>query len=188
MVIHNVRSAHNVGSMLRTAEGLGAAVYLTGYTPYPAKARDQRLPHIALKTSRRIAKTALGAETSVKWQRYTDISRALTKLKQDGYFIAALEQDSGSRSLNEFAPPAKTALIVGPEVEGLDQATLALADTILEIPMQGKKESYNVSVAAGIALFHSRFETGEGVTPPPHARRSPKVNSGSLPPSGSKHG
>ncbi|HET7827347.1 MAG TPA: TrmH family RNA methyltransferase [Candidatus Saccharimonadales bacterium] len=154
LVVHNVRSAHNVGSLFRTAAGLGLnEVVLTGYTPYPASKTDQRLPHIAAKAANQISKTALGTEQMIKWRQADDITKLLDELRQAGYQLAALEQASESVQLGKFKPPAKLALLVGNEVEGLDNETLKRCEVILEIPMRGRKESFNVAVAAGMALY-----------------------------------
>ena len=153
--MHNVRSTHNVGSILRTADGLGLEeVYLTGYTPYPPAQNDQRLPHLAQKAGRQIHKTALGAENTVRWQHESDITKAIDKLRAAGYGIAALEQTEKSINLADFKPPDKLVLVVGSEVGGLDKKILELCDSHLQIPMSGKKESFNVAVAAAIALYH----------------------------------
>jgi len=158
LIAHNLRSAHNVGSLLRTCEGLGIdTVYLTGYTPYPARAGDERLPHLAQKIDRQIAKTALGAEKSAAWQHQADINAVLSGLKDRSFVIAALEQAPGSVKLPGFDPPDKLALVVGREVEGLEPEILAICDPILEIPMFGRKESFNVVQAAAMALYHCRF-------------------------------
>ena len=158
LIVHNLRSTHNVGSLLRTADGLGlSSVYFTGYTPYPALADDTRLPHIAQKLTKQIHKTALGAEDTVTWKHYDDIDQAFAELRQAGYAIAALEQAPNAIQLPAFEPPQKLALVVGREVEGIEPEVLALVDTIVEIPMVGKKESFNVAIAAAIALAHCRF-------------------------------
>jgi 23S rRNA (guanosine2251-2'-O)-methyltransferase len=155
LVVHNVRSAHNVGSLLRSADGLGVEkVYLTGYTPYPWQKNDGRLPHLADKIDRQISKTALGAERSVPWQHTQNIDEVISLLKDGSFEITALEQTGKSQNLNTFKPARNIALIVGNEVEGIDAETLKLADVHLEIPMKGKKESFNVSVAGSIALYH----------------------------------
>ncbi|HLA49153.1 MAG TPA: TrmH family RNA methyltransferase [Candidatus Saccharimonadales bacterium] len=155
IVVHNVRSAHNVGSILRSADGLGIErVYLTGYTPYPPSPGDQRLPYLAQKAGRQIHKTALGAEATVRWQHEPDVIKAIDKLRAAGYRIAALEQTSKSLNLAGFKPPGKLALVVGSEVGGLDKMVLELCDSYLQIPMSGQKESFNVAVAAAIALYH----------------------------------
>ena len=158
VIAHNLRSTHNVGSLLRTAEGLGVdMVYFTGYTPYPSLADDSRMPHIANKLHNQIHKTALGAEETQPWKHSEDITPVLTKLKNSGFTLCALEQAPHSISLPEFAPPEKIALVLGREVEGLEKELLAQVSTVLEIPMKGKKESFNVVQAAAMALYHCRF-------------------------------
>ena len=155
LVAHNIRSCHNVGSLLRTADGLGIEkVYLSGYTPYPLQKNDKRLPHLAAKIERQISKTALGAEKSVRWEHALSINTLLDKLSSQGYELVALEQHKSSVALENFLPANKIALIVGPEVQGLDPPVLAQADKIVEITMRGKKESFNVAVAAAMALYH----------------------------------
>jgi 23S rRNA (guanosine2251-2'-O)-methyltransferase len=154
LIIHNIRSAHNVGSLLRSADGFGIEkVYLTGFSPYPKKNNDERLPHLADKIERRIQKTALGAEKSVVWEQSGNILPIISQLKSNGYTVAALEQTAHAQSLQDFTPPAKIAIIVGNEVDGIDQDTLKLADVNLQIPMHGQKESFNVSIAGSIALY-----------------------------------
>ena len=154
LVVHNVRSAHNVGSMLRTCDGLGISkVYLTGFTPYPKKAHDTRLPHIAAKTERAIAKTSLGAEKNVKWRQASDVIKIVESLKSRHFTVAALEQTPSAADISTYQCPNNLALIVGNEVSGIDSEVLRVCDTHLQIPMRGKKESFNVSVAAAIALY-----------------------------------
>jgi len=154
LIVHNIRSCYNVGSLLRTADGLGVnKVYLTGYTPYPATAADQRMPHLAQKIDRQIHKTALGAECSVAWEHDSDITTVIHQLKLTGFAIVALEQAAASIPLHTYRPLERTALIIGREVEGVEPEVLALADTIVEIPMHGQKESFNVSIAAAVALY-----------------------------------
>ena len=158
VIAHDIRSTHNVGSLLRTCEGLGvSAMYLTGYTPYPSTTDDDRLPHIAQKLEGQIAKTALGAEKLIKWQYHEKIKTLLTSLKHEGYEIAALEQIIGAIKLPAYSPSSKLALLLGREVEGIDSSLLELCDTAIEIPMFGKKESFNVVQAAAMALYHFRF-------------------------------
>jgi len=158
LIAHNVRSAHNVGSLLRTAEGLGVEkVYLSGYTPYPEQPHDKRLPHVRASASNKIQKTALGAETMVEIVHREDINTAISDIKKAGFTVAALEQSDQSTPLNSYTPPDKIALLVGPEVSGLSQDILKLSDAVLEIPMLGRKESFNVASAASMALFHLRF-------------------------------
>jgi tRNA G18 (ribose-2'-O)-methylase SpoU len=161
LIAHNVRSCHNVGSLLRTAEGLGIQkVWLVGYTPYPKLpdgTDDERLPHIAAKLHKQISKTALGAESLQAWEHTPDITPILAQLKADGYTIAAIEQSPRAVALPQFKPPEKLALIVGREVEGIEPELLAACDVILEIPMFGDKESFNVVQAAAMSLYHCRF-------------------------------
>lgn len=158
LVIHNVRSCLNVGAMLRTAEGLGVTeVILTGYTPYPLQDNDERLPYLAAKIAKRISKTSLGAEQSVPWRHQADIGALIESLKDGGYNVVALELAENSVKLPDFKPPEKLAIIVGNEPTGLEAEVIALADTTLEIPMFGQKESFNVASAAAMALYHCRF-------------------------------
>ena len=158
LVAHNLRSAYNVGSLLRTAEGLGVSkVWLSGYSPYPLSADDERLPHLAQKIDKQIAKTALGAEKFVAWQHEPDITRTIMGLRAEGFTVAALEQAPNATKLPDFQPPAKLALVVGREVEGIELEILAVCDHILEIPMFGRKESFNVASAAAMALYQIRF-------------------------------
>lgn len=160
LVVHDVRSALNVGSILRTAEGLGVyKVILSGYTPYPEEPADNRLPHLRQKQSSQIHKTALGAEDCVTWQHSEDAQRTIKHLLEAGYTIAALEQTPKAVKLSDFDSRQKVALLVGNEVSGLDKDILKLAHVHLQIPMQGRKESFNVAVAAAIALYHLKYWT-----------------------------
>jgi tRNA G18 (ribose-2'-O)-methylase SpoU len=148
LILHNIRSVHNVGSIFRTADAAGVSrIILSGYTPTPL---DRfRLPR------KDFAKVSLGAEQTIPWQHTKTIAQAVKILKLENYFIAAVEQDKNSIPLFDFVPPKNKpiALIMGNEVLGISKQSLKLADAILEIPMQGLKESLNVSVAAGIAMF-----------------------------------
>jgi 23S rRNA (guanosine2251-2'-O)-methyltransferase len=158
LVIHNVRSALNVGSMLRTAEGLGVdEVYMTGYTPYPEAKDDARLPNHRQRTSQQIHKTALGAEYFVKWQYESDINKCLHNLTDAGFTLVALEQTPQAVELDKFQGGQDIALVVGNEVSGLDKNVLKKFDQFVQIPMSGRKESFNVAVAAGIALYYLRY-------------------------------
>lgn len=152
VIAHNIRSAHNIGSLFRTCEGLGVSqIILSGFTPYPTIPNDTRLPHISSKLTSQIHKTALGAETLVPFTHSP--TPDLKQYKEQGYEIAGLEQDARSIKLNTYTPPDKLVLLLGEEVSGIDHNLLDACDVILEIPMHGKKESFNVSVAAGIALY-----------------------------------
>lgn len=153
VIAHNIRSTHNVGAIFRTAEGFGIKkIILSGYTPYPKTLKDTRLPHIAEKLTSQIHKTALGAEEIVDFE-YVE-SPPLSELKDAGYRIIALEQAEKSITLPNYHAPQKVALLLGEEVHGIEPELLALCEDIIEIPMVGKKESFNVSVATGIALYH----------------------------------
>ncbi len=155
VIAHNLRSCHNVGSILRTAEGLGVdLVVLSGYTPYPAMAHDSRLPHLAQKIDRQISKTALGAEKFVNWEHVSDIYKMIDELKTKGFQVFALEQTTNSIVLQRFKPSGKLVLIVGREVEGIEPEVLQVCDGAVEIPMAGRKESFNVAQAAAMAMYH----------------------------------
>jgi 23S rRNA (guanosine2251-2'-O)-methyltransferase len=158
LIAHDLRSCHNVGSLIRTAEGLGIRkVFLTGYTPYPIKKTDTRLPHIAIKLHNQIHKTALGTENTLKWTQNNDVHSVISKLKLNGYRIVALEQTKTSIKLPDYKAPDKVALMLGREVEGIDQELLNICDDFIEIPMVGTKESFNVVQAAAMALYQLRF-------------------------------
>jgi 23S rRNA (guanosine2251-2'-O)-methyltransferase len=159
VIAHDIRSTHNVGSLLRTCEGLGVAhVYLTGYTPYPPlPVGDIRLPHLAAKLGRQINKTALNAETMLPWSQMDDVTACIQQLQRDGFTIVALEQTASSTPLPQYVPPAKIALLLGREVEGVAPEVLTLCDAAVEIPMFGRKESFNVVQAAAMTLYRLRF-------------------------------
>lgn len=147
-----------MGSLLRTAEGLGVEhVYLTGYTPYPVAGGDSRLPHISAKLTKQIQKTALGAETLLGWSHEEECIPLLDKLQTEGYQVVALEQTAESITLPDFVPTEKIALLLGREVEGIAPELLAHCNATVEIPMFGQKESFNVVQAAAMALYAIRF-------------------------------
>lgn len=166
LILNNIRSAYNVGSIFRTADAVGVTkIYLCGITPtpgpiendYPSSPSSSGSP-----SATRISKTALGAEKAVPWEYRKQTWKCLLELKNQSASrrtkikIVALEQSPKSISLFKYKPPKNTviALIVGNEVNGLNKKILSYADKIVEIPMHGKKESLNVSVATGIALYH----------------------------------
>jgi 23S rRNA (guanosine2251-2'-O)-methyltransferase len=152
VIAHNIRSTHNVGAIFRTAEGFGITkIILSGYTPYPATVNDSRLPHIADKLTKQISKTALGAESIVPFDHLEE--PPLEELKSQGYRIVALEQADTSIPLSKYRPSGHVALLLGEEVEGITADLLGQCEDIIEIPMIGQKESFNVSVATGIALY-----------------------------------
>jgi tRNA G18 (ribose-2'-O)-methylase SpoU len=152
VIAHNIRSLLNVGAILRTAEGFGVKqVYLTGYTPSP----DRGLPHVRAKLAKQLHKTALGAENLVKFGDGGEIGALLSFLKEKDYQIIGLEQDPKAIKLPNYQPPKdKIALLLGEETAGLTPELRELCDQLIEIPMFGRKESFNVAVAAGIALYH----------------------------------
>jgi tRNA G18 (ribose-2'-O)-methylase SpoU len=150
IILHRIRSAYNVGSMFRTADGVGAdKIFITGYTQAPSLEKYE----LQTKAEKMLSKTALGADKYVDWERCRDISRLIEKLKKDGFQIVALEQDEKSVRYDKFKRKNKIALIVGNEPRGIDGRILKKCDKIMEIPMQGKKKSLNVAVALGIASY-----------------------------------
>ena len=146
LILDNIRSSHNVGSIFRTADGAGVfKIYLVGYTPAPV---DQ-----FGRANKDIAKTALGGEKSVEWEKADNILELIEKLKTDGLQIVALEQSPKSVDYRQVQISNKVAIILGNEVGGIEQEVLGRCDIIAEIEMRGEKESLNVSVACGVALF-----------------------------------
>jgi len=135
-----------VGSIFRTAEGAGVKkLYLCGYTPTPLDRFG--------RTRKDLASVALGAEKLVPWEQASNALDLIEKLKKQKYQIVALEQDKEAINYLKLKPQNKRALIVGNEIKGIPQSILKACDKIVEIPMKGKKESLNVAVAAGIAIF-----------------------------------
>ena len=148
LILDNIRSAHNVGAIFRTADGAGIAkIFLVGTTPCPIDRFG--------RVRKEIAKTALGAEKSVAWEHRTNFSVLVRELKKSGFKIIAVEQDKKAIDYKKIVLPPKTkvAFVFGGEVSGISSAHLKLCDVVAEIPMRGKKESLNVSVAVGVALF-----------------------------------
>lgn len=157
LVAVDIRSSHNIGSIFRTADGFSVDVVLTGICPRPiGEKNDDRLPHVAQKADKAISKTALGAEKKVSWSYYQNAAEAIQYLRANGFIIAAIEQSKKSVSVDKMTIDKRIALILGPEVEGLPGHVLDMCDIIYEIPMHGSKESFNVSVAAGISLYIAR--------------------------------
>lgn len=150
VILYNIRSTYNVGAILRTCDCLGVSeVIFTGYTPF----LDKGLPHEQEKLRKAIHKTALGAEDMLNWRR-AEISEAIAELKEQGFSVVALEQGEHSLNLADSPElPEKIALILGEEVHGIPTELLTQCNQLLEIPMLGQKESFNVSVATGIALW-----------------------------------
>jgi 23S rRNA (guanosine2251-2'-O)-methyltransferase len=149
-LLHNVRSAHNVGSIFRTADCFGfSKVWLCGITPAPIDRFGRPVS--------KIAKVALGAEKSLAWQQAHSTARLIDTLKQQGFTCIALEQSKRAQSLAHFKTSKKLrehmVLVLGPERTGLPPTLLRKCSDILEIPLYGTKESLNVSVAFGIAAY-----------------------------------
>lgn len=142
VVLENIRSAYNVGSVFRTADAfLLQAIYICGYTAYP--------PHKEIK------KTALGAEKTVEWKYFKKIDEAIEELRRNGYKIYAIEQATDSCMLHaaSFMQNEKLAVIFGNEVTGVEQSTIELTDGCIEIPQLGMKHSLNIATAAGVVLW-----------------------------------
>lgn len=142
IVLENIRSAYNVGSVFRTSDAfLIEAIYITGYSARP--------PHKEVK------KTALGAEETVSWTYFKTAAEAIAALRKMNYNVYAAEQAEGSYKLNAiaFEPDEKIAVVFGNEVTGVEQSTIALCDGCLEIPQLGMKHSLNIATAAGVVLW-----------------------------------
>ncbi len=140
LIAHNIRSAQNVGSLLRTCDSLGVdKLWLTGYSPEP--------------THPRVAKTALGAEKMVDYEKCIDVESVIQRLKAEGFKIIGLELDERAVDLVSYEPPEKVAVLLGNEVEGIPPSLRKICDEIVYIEQKGKKESLNVAVAAGIACY-----------------------------------
>jgi len=142
LILPDIRSCHNVGAMFRTADACGVdKLYLVGYTATPPKPQ--------------IDKVALGAETWIPWEHKKNLKRLITTLKKKGFFIVGLEKNERSIDISELSleKQRNIALIVGNEVDGVEPEISKLCDVVVHIPMYGKKESLNVSVAAGIGMY-----------------------------------
>jgi len=149
VLLHNVRSTHNVGSIFRTADAAGVShVYLSGYTPTPIDRFG--------RPRKDVTKTALGAESSVPWTYDKHPAPRIARLRSLGWRIIGVEQDVRSLNYRTQRFDTDTLFILGNEVRGLSRPLRELCDALIEIPMRGKKESLNVSVAAGIVLFSAR--------------------------------
>lgn len=144
LILPNIRSAHNVGAMFRTADAVGVdKIYLTGHTPCP--------PHP------RLDKVSLGAEKWMPWEYSKQPGRVLKQLKQAGYKIVALEQTKKSVNIYKWKPRFPLVLVVGNEKTGVPKSILRYCNAIVELPMLGKKKSLNVSIAAGVAMYQIKY-------------------------------
>ena len=140
IIAHNIRSLYNIGTIFRTADALGIdQLFLTGYSPQPPR--------------KEISKVALGAEQTVAWSYYKNISPLIAKLKKEKVKIVALELDKRAISYLDFKPQFPLALLVGNEVRGISKGLLGKSDKIIFLPMKGKKESLNVGVAMAVAGY-----------------------------------
>lgn len=146
LILHNIRSVYNVGSIFRTADAAGVSeIFLSGYTPTPTDRFG--------RARKDITKTALGAERFVSWKKVSTVGSAIEQLKQDGVQVVAVEQSKKAIDYKKLSANYPTAFIFGNEVRGLSKNILDKCDVVAEIPMRGNKESLNVSVAVGIVLF-----------------------------------
>ncbi|HVU75283.1 MAG TPA: RNA methyltransferase [Candidatus Paceibacterota bacterium] len=146
VLLHNIRSAHNVGSIFRTADGAGVTkIYISGYTPLPVDRFG--------RTQKEIAKTALGAERTIPWEYRAEPAKLIRELRHAGMQIIGLEQDERAEDYRAVKLKKDALLVLGNEVRGISKPLRDLCDVLIEIPMHGDKESLNVSVAAGIALY-----------------------------------
>lgn len=147
ILLDNIRSAHNVGSIFRTADGAGVAkIFLCGYTPAPIDRFGREVAEIK--------KTSLGATDSVAFEQVDNIAGVIDRLKVDGVTVVAVEQTPNATPLQSFSVPESIAYVFGNEVDGVSEVALEHVDQVIEIPMLGQKESLNVSVTVGIVLFH----------------------------------
>ncbi len=146
ILLHNIRSTHNVGSIFRTSDALGVdKIYLSGYTPKPIDKFG--------RGRKDVAKVALGAEKTIPWEYVESGVKLIKKLKKEKYQVVSIEQSSKSIDYKKVKIKYPVLFVVGNEVTGMDKEMLSLSDVVAEIPMMGDKESLNVSVAFGVALF-----------------------------------
>lgn len=146
LILHNIRSAENVGAIFRTADAVGVSkIFLTGYTPLPVDQFN--------RPQNKIAKTALGAEKTIEWEHYKTATQLINHLHKEGVSVVAVEQDERAVDYKKIKITKATAFIFGNEVLGVSKKLLDKCDAIASIPMKGKKESLNVSVSAGVFLF-----------------------------------
>ncbi len=152
ILLPDIRSAYNVGSIFRSADCFGIQkIYLSGTTPTPI----DRFGRSSSGAQKEISKTALGAEKDIPWEYISDVNSFLKKIKKENFTIVCIEQDKKSILLNDFLKikrPENILMVFGNEVEGVDKNILKKSDYIVEIPMKGKKESLNVSVCAGLVM------------------------------------
>lgn len=156
-VAHNMRSAYNVGALLRTADVFDlSTVYCTGYTPYPEQENDTRPPDLVSRLNHKIHKSAVGAEHVVTCRHHPGINALLAELRTENFTIAGLEIDDQAVNLADYAPPERVALLLGEEISGISAKLRESCDVLVQIPQFGTKDSLNVATAAGIALYSLR--------------------------------
>ncbi len=153
VILDNIRSINNVGSIFRTADAVGVEkIYLGGITPEPLDAFG--------RPRQQFVKVSLGAEKNVPWEKAKSVSRLIDRLKKDGFRIIAVEQADSSVPYNELkfsGQDEKVVFVFGNEVDGISMSVLEKCDQVAEIPMRGKKESLNVAVSFGIVMFQSIY-------------------------------
>lgn len=157
VIAHNLRSVYNVGALLRTAEVFAVdKVYVTGFTPYPTHRGDTRDAGLQTQQTRQMAKSAAGAERTMPFAHQPDVHGLIDTLHEQDYTVAGLEIDQEAVALGDYRPPSRIALLLGDEVRGIETSLRKRCDLLLQIPMFGRKDSLNVSVASGIALYSLR--------------------------------
>lgn len=146
VLIHDIRSTHNVGSIFRTSDAVGVSkIYISGFSPSPKDKFG--------RPRKDVAKVSLGAEKTIPWEYFESPIQLIKKLKKEGFEIVGLEQSEKSIDYKKYKAKNKILFIVGSEVEGMDKKIQGLCDKVVEIPMLGEKESLNVSVAFGVAMY-----------------------------------
>jgi len=146
ILLHNIRSAHNVGAIFRTSDAIGVSrIYLSGYTPAPVDRFSRPVGEIA--------KTALGAEKVIPWEYAKRPEQFLRRCKKENFTVVGIEQDRRAVDYKEYRTPKRVVILVGNEVRGISKSLRDRCDTLIEVPMRGNKESLNVSTAFGIVMF-----------------------------------
>jgi len=151
LILENIRSAHNVGAMFRTADGAGVdKIFLVGYTPTPIDRFG--------RPQSEIVKTSLGACDVISWEQFKTSREVVEQLQGEGCTVAAVELTEGSVPLKDFSVPDKVAYLMGNEVTGVEEETMKLCDVVVDLPMLGVKESLNVATTAGIVMYHDLLQ------------------------------